>query len=248
MVALLGFLEAMQVVVESGLRLPGRAVDALQLGAPLVAAPVGGGDLGQLEMAEPARGGDVRAAAEVDELAVVAVGADHALASPLGGVDACDDLELVGLVGEELETLGGGVLLPGEGLVFGDDLPHPGLDAGQVVLAEVGAAGQLEVVVEAVLDRRPDGVVGARPEVGDRLGEHVGGGVAQDVAAGVRVRGDDLRRGRRRAGWRVRSVGAPSTSTATAVLARAAADRRGQVGAGRAGRQLPRRSRRAGRR
>ncbi len=54
-----------------------------------------------------------------------------------------------------------------------------------------GAAGQLEVVVEAVLDRGADGVAGTGPQVGDRLGQHVGGGVAQDVAAGVGVVGDD---------------------------------------------------------
>ena len=219
-VALLRFLEAMKVVVESRFRLPGRAVDALQLGAVLVAAPVGGGNFGELEIAEPAGGGDMRAEAEVQELAVVAIDVDHALAEPPPRCRRLDDLLLVGLVGEELETLGGGVLLPGEGLVFGDDLLHPGLDAGQVILVEVGAAGQFEVVIEAILDRRPDRVAGARPEVGDRLGE----ARARWSAAGRAGRSPSpavmtwtwAPSGR----LALKSVGAPSTATATAFLAR----------------------------
>ncbi len=56
---------------------------------------------------------------------------------------------------------------------------------------KVLAAGQLEVVVEPVLDGRTDGVAGPGPQVGHRLGQDVGGGVAQDVAAGVGAGGDD---------------------------------------------------------
>ena len=41
--------------------------------------------------------------------------------------------------------------------------------------------GQLEVVVEAVLDGRADGVLGARPEAQDGLRHDVRGGVAQDL-------------------------------------------------------------------
>ena len=43
----------------------------------------------------------------------------------------------------------------------------------------VRAAGQLEVVVEAVLDRRADGELGAREQVEHRLGQHVRRRVAQ---------------------------------------------------------------------
>ena len=49
MIALLGFLDALQIGVEIGFGGPARAVDALQLSVVLVAAPVGAGQLGQLE-------------------------------------------------------------------------------------------------------------------------------------------------------------------------------------------------------
>ena len=54
-VARLGLLEAAQVLVEGGLGLPRRPVDALQLGPALVAPPVGGRHLHELERSEPAR-------------------------------------------------------------------------------------------------------------------------------------------------------------------------------------------------
>ena len=49
MVALLGLLQHVQMGIEFILLRPGRAVDALQLFVLLVAAPVGAGDLHQLE-------------------------------------------------------------------------------------------------------------------------------------------------------------------------------------------------------
>ena len=53
------------------------------------------------------------------------------------------------------------------------------------------AVGKLEVVVEAVGDRRADGVLRAREQVEDRLGHQVRGRVAQHLAPVVGVRGDD---------------------------------------------------------
>ena len=85
-VALLGFLETVEVLGERGLALPCRAVDALQHRALLVAAPVRAGDLHQLEVAELARRRDVRPAAQVDELGGVAVDADRLAAADLAGV------------------------------------------------------------------------------------------------------------------------------------------------------------------
>ena len=55
----------------------------------------------------------------------------------------------------------------------------------------VRTAGQLEVVVEAVLDGRPDGELRAREQAGHRLGQHVGRRVAQHVTALVGAGGDD---------------------------------------------------------
>ena len=70
MVALLRFLEHGEVFVELRLVLEGGAVDALELRVLLVAFVVGAGDVGELERADVSRAHDVRAGAEIDELAV----------------------------------------------------------------------------------------------------------------------------------------------------------------------------------
>ena len=93
-----------------------------------------------------------------------------------------------------------------------------GVDALEVVVAEVGPARQLEVVVEAVLDDRADGEVGAGPQPEHGLGQHVGGRVAQDGAAGLGVGGDDADRAPSGSGAS-RSTSAPSKVAATAALA-----------------------------
>ena len=225
-VAPLGFLEPVQVLLQRLVVLPRGAVDPLEHRALLVAAPVRAGDLRELERAELAGRRDVRAATQVDvrDAAVgaqVLVDADRAVAGDLAGVvvlrraraDVADDLLLVRLVGEQLQALVEVVLLAHERLVLGHDLAHPGLDALEVRVGEVLAVGQLEVVVEAVADRRADRVLGPGEQVEDGLGHQVRGGVAQDLAALVRVGGDDRDRGvvvdragrgrpRRRRPWR----------------------------------------------
>ena len=70
----------------------------------------------------------MRAPTEVDEALAVAVGADHAVASDLGVVDALDDVLLVRLVGEQRQALVDPALRTDKGLVLGDDLPHTGVD------------------------------------------------------------------------------------------------------------------------
>ena len=77
-----------------------------------------------------------------------------------------------------------------EGLVLGHDLPHRRFDPHQVVVAEMGAPRELEVVVEAVFDDRSDGVVGPRPQPEHGLGQYVGGRVAQNGPPGIAVSGD----------------------------------------------------------
>ncbi len=69
MVALLGFLDFVQVVVEVLLAEERGAVDALELRIFLVAQPVGAGDAEHLERLDAPGGRDVRPAAEVGELA-----------------------------------------------------------------------------------------------------------------------------------------------------------------------------------
>jgi hypothetical protein len=190
-VALLGLLEEAEVVGQRLGRLPGRAVDALEHGALLVAPPVGPGHLHELEGTELGRARDVGTPAEVDELGRVPVDAHDAAGAGLGGIlgvavglgGALDDLALVRLVREERQRLLGAHLAAGERLAGGHDLAHACLDGGEVVLAERAPARQVEVVVEAVLDRRADGELGAGEQLGHRLRHHVRRGVAEHVAS-----------------------------------------------------------------
>ena len=56
----------------------------------------------------------------------------------------------------------------------------------------VRPSGQIEVVVEAVLDRRTDGELGAGEQVEHGLGQDVRGRVAERVPTSVGGRHDDL--------------------------------------------------------
>ncbi len=89
-IAAASVLEVLDVGVEIGLRVEGGAVDAGQLLVVLVATPVGAGEVRQLERLDRLRVLQVRAAAEIDEVALLVQG-DVALR----GVD---QLDLVGLV------------------------------------------------------------------------------------------------------------------------------------------------------
>ncbi len=187
-VALLRLLEAPQILVQVLLAFPDRSVDPLQHRPLLVAPPVGGGRAEQLEGTDLPGGLQMRAPAEVVEGAV-SVEADH-----LAGRQLADDLGLVVLTGH---------LLPGDGLVTADLaalerqvrghlLAHLRLDR-----LEVGGGqgtGQIEVVVEAILDRWPDPQLGVRKELQDRRRHDVRGGVAHRVEAVVNARVEQLLR------------------------------------------------------
>ena len=96
MIALLGLLEPAQVAVEVILGEPGRAVDALQHLAALVAAPVRAGRVQQLEVLDPPGARHVRPAAQVHERAV-GIDGDH-----LVGTEVVDPLEFERIVFEAL--------------------------------------------------------------------------------------------------------------------------------------------------
>ncbi len=81
-------------------------------------------------------------------------------------------------------------LLADERVIGGDRLPHPALDRGEVVGRQ--RPGQLEVVVEPVVDRGPDPQPGAREQVEDRLGHHVRRRMAHRVDGRVRPRVEQL--------------------------------------------------------
>ena len=105
-----------------------------------------------------------------------------------------DELHLVvlALAAEALDRRVDGQLGAHERLVGGDVLAHLVLDAREVVLRDRRALGELEVVVEAVLDGRADGDLHARIELHHRRGEHVGGVVADEPErVGVAVAGGD---------------------------------------------------------
>ena len=176
-VALPRLLEPLQVLVEVGLRVEGGAVDPRQLRVLRVPAPVRAGEPGQLERLDRLRVLQVRPAAEVGEVAL-RVERDV----PLGGVDELDLVRLV-LRREAGARVVAGDLLARPRASLGELAADLGLDPLEVGLAD--RLGELEVVVEAVLDRRADRDLHARVEPADRLGEEVRGGVAQH---GQRVR------------------------------------------------------------
>ena len=137
-------------------------------------------------MAEPSGRGHVRTPTHVDEGALgspagcdIAVEADRrtALCVTVGGIarrGGIHERPLVGVVGHQLTSAVEGKLETLERLVRGDDLAHAGIDRLEVGIREGLAAGQLEVVVEAVVDRGPAGEGGPRPQPEHCLCQHVG--------------------------------------------------------------------------
>ncbi len=172
MVTLFRLLEQCEARVEVLLAEERGAVDPRQLGVVRVAAPVGARQRGQLECLDRSRVLQVRATAEIGE---VALRVERDL--PLGGVD---ELDLVRLALR---------LEPCAGLVCGDLLTLPDAPFGELALhlrldrVEVGVVDrrrEVEVVVEAAVDRRPDRDLHAGVEPAHRLREEVGRRVAQD--------------------------------------------------------------------
>src|SRR5436309_12743463 len=185
-VAPLDLLESPQVVVELLLIGPHRPVDALQLRVARVATPVRAGDREQLERADLPRSLDVRSLTEIDE-AVVLVGAHPPrvgrgrLVFRIGTAELLDLLDLVVLLAlaEELEGIGHAHVAVLEGRVSFHDLAHLLFDLPEVVRRE--GPREVEVVVEAILDRWTETELGAREELEHRAGHDVGGRVPQRV-------------------------------------------------------------------
>ena len=123
-----------------------------------------------------------------------------------------------------------------ERLVGLDVLGHPLLDPGQVLLARA-AVRELDVVVEAIGDRRPDRDLRVGPEVEHRLGQHVSGVVANQLQRLGALSGDDLDRSPSSNGAE-RSRSSPSTLSASAAFARPGPIAGRGVGAGRPGLEL----------
>ena len=152
-----------------------------------IAAPIGAGDLHQLEgVADLAGRGHVRAAAQVEPVALL-VDLDRWSA---GMASTSSTLNISPLSREHALGLVARPDLLGEGFVARDDLAHLLLDRRKVFGRERLVAE--EVVIEAVLDHRADGDLGARPERLHGLGQHMGRVVADQLQRAGIVAGDEL--------------------------------------------------------
>ena len=189
-IAPLGLFHLPQMVVEFLLGEEGRAVEPLQLLARGVALPIGPGHRQQLERPDRARAGHVRAAAEIDELALPIERNGRLLGQPVFEVL---HLQRLPQIAAELDRLLAVHLDPLERLVLLDDPGHLGLDLGEVGLRE--GVLHLEIVVEAVGHRRPEGQLHAVEQPHHRPGHHVRTRMAQQiqglgVLAGDQAKGD----------------------------------------------------------
>ena len=177
MVALLGLLQHVHMLVELFLGGKGDAVDAGEHLVVLVALPVGARDAGELKGLQSLGVADVGTDAHVDVVALLVEGDAGVV------VQVADVLDLVLLAAllHKGDGLGTGLLVHGELEVLLDDPFHLGLDRGEVVLADLDALGQVDVVVKAVVGRGAVGKVGLGIEALDGLRHDVRGGVADDV-------------------------------------------------------------------
>ena len=183
-VALFGFLDVVQIGLEVGRRGKGRAVDALEHGPLLVAAPVSAGHGQQLHGPHQAGGRHMRTAAQVGERAVPIQG--HGVADDV----LVHDLQLVALAlgGEKGLGVGLGHVGARKRLVGGNALLHLRLNGLQIVRGKRTLVG--EIIVEAVFDGRADGDLDGREKLFDGLGHDVGGRVADDGQPHGRVGGN----------------------------------------------------------
>ena len=234
-IALLGFLEPVQVGVLVLLLRPGRAVDPLQHLVARIAPPVRSGELHQLEDLEFAGRRHVRAAAQVDERAFT-VQADRFAVG-----DRRDDLGLVALPDrlEEAHRLVAIPLLADDGFVLLREFGHLRLDRGEVLGGERTLVR--EVVEETVLDDRPDRDLGVGEEILHRVGEQVRRRMTDHIEpVGVLV-GHDRERGVVVDAMRGVDEGAVDPAGQCG-LGEAGADRGGHVGHGRRRREFANRT------
>jgi len=184
-VALFGFLQAQQVLLQIFLAGPGRAIHALQHLVLTVTTPIGASDLHKFEVLELAGAGHMGATAQVFEVAF-AVEA-HVLARR----DGADDLCLVVLT-QPLE-IGHSFIARQHAayhrLVFGGQLTHALFDGHQVFGREGTAVRK--VVIKAVVDHRTDGDLRLWKQLLDGVGQQVGGGVANHLQPFGVLGGDD---------------------------------------------------------
>jgi len=165
------FLSPFQVLFQLLRGGKGRAIDAGEHVPVGIPAPIGAREVQELEVAHEAGGGEVGAAAEVQELAL-AIKRD-----PLPW-DLREELELI-ILAAFLENPFG--LSPGQpdtlkGEILAHDLAHLLFNAWQILMGD--GAWEKEVVVEAVGDGGADGQFRPGEEARHGVGQHMGCGVA----------------------------------------------------------------------
>src|SRR6266446_1137979 len=176
MVTAFGFFEPKEVLVEILLVGPGGAVDALQLGVPGIAAPIGARYTHQLEsLAEIAGRGQMRPGTQIDKPAL------PIQADLLAGRNFAYIFGLIAFadIAKEGDRRAALPHLARNRLVTADDLAHPRLDPLEVFRRERLGTG--EVVIKPGVCRRAEGDLGIGIEFLDRLGHDMGGVVAEDL-------------------------------------------------------------------
>ncbi len=192
-VAAFGLFDLREISLEFVLLEECGAVEALKLTIRRVSFPIGAGDCQQLERLDSPGVGNVRAAAQIDELAL-AVKADGRMLGQ-ASVDVLDlqfllepFAEFAGLFAVENESL--------ERLGVLDDLPHLLFDPRKILLADL--LRTIEIVIEAVGESRPEREVDVRKEPHHGPRHHVSTRVPQHaerfgVAIGEQPQIDGLR-------------------------------------------------------
>ena len=184
-VALLGFLQHGQMLLQRVLASPCGAVDPLQHLVAVVTAPVSARELHQLEEFQPAGAGHVRSAAKIFKCTLTVqrnIFASRYAAYDLGLVMLAKALEIVdGCVARQDPARHRFVARRQGG--------HARFDRLQVLRCE-GALVR-KIVKKSVLDYRPDGYLRIRKQVLDRVREQVRGRVADDVQPLVVLGRDD---------------------------------------------------------
>ena len=179
MVALLGFLEHDEILVEHLLLGIGDAIETLHLVLRCVAAPEGSGYAHQLDGLDDACADDVRTFTEVGEVAL-SIGRDAAVLEVL-----LDVLALIGLSSslELSQAVGLAYFLAYNGLVLVGQLEHLVFNLLEVAFANLFSVGKQHIVEESVLDGGTEAELNARIELLQSLGEEVGTGVPEGVLA-----------------------------------------------------------------
>ena len=166
MIALGGFLQPEQMLVELLLVEPAGAVDAAQHRILLVAAPIGAGDARQFEgiRIQPPGRGHMRPAAHIEPRAL-AIDRQFLALGQFGGPFGLERLALRAPRVDQLLTRPD---FARERFVPRDDTAHLRLDRGQVVIGERAIPGG-EIVIEAIVGRRAEGDLRAGEQMLHRL-------------------------------------------------------------------------------